>query len=53
MSTAGLEQQRLFIGGEWMEASASSTFERVDPYSGEVVTRAAAGTSTASARANA
>ena len=44
MSTVELEQQRLFIGGEWTEATGASTFERADPYTGEIVTRAAAAT---------
>ena len=44
MSTVELEQQRLFIGGEWTEATGASTFERADPYTGETVTRAAAAT---------
>ena len=42
MSTVELEQQRLLIGGEWTEASGAATFERVDPYTGERVTLAAA-----------
>jgi acyl-CoA reductase-like NAD-dependent aldehyde dehydrogenase len=37
-----LEQQRLLIGGEWTEATGAATFERVDPYTGEPVTVAAA-----------
>jgi acyl-CoA reductase-like NAD-dependent aldehyde dehydrogenase len=44
MSTVQVEQQRLFIGGEWTEASGAATFERADPYTGEPVTRAAAAT---------
>jgi acyl-CoA reductase-like NAD-dependent aldehyde dehydrogenase len=44
MSTVDLEQQRLFIGGEWTEATGAATFERADPYTGEPVTRAAAAT---------
>ena len=44
MSTVGLEQQRLFIGGEWTEASGAATFEHADPYTGEAVTLAAAAT---------
>src|SRR5690348_14696314 len=42
MSTVGLEQQRLFIGGEWVEAGGGGTFERADPFSGDAVTLAAA-----------
>jgi vanillin dehydrogenase len=44
MSTVELERQRLLIGGEWTEATGAATFERRDPYTGEVATRAAAAT---------
>jgi vanillin dehydrogenase len=43
MTTVGLEEQRLLIGGEWTDASGARTFERVDPYTGDCVTVAAAG----------
>jgi vanillin dehydrogenase len=42
MTTVDLEQQRLLIGGEWVEASGGGTFERSDPLTGDTVTRAAA-----------
>ena len=42
MTTVELEQQRLLIGGEWVEASGRGTFERSDPLTGDAVTRAAA-----------
>ena len=42
MSTVDLELQALLIGGEWTPASGGATFERVDPYTGEAVTVAAA-----------
>src|SRR3954449_3543913 len=42
MATTGIEQQALLIGGEWTEASGGATFERIDPYTGEAVTVAAA-----------
>ena len=42
MATTGLEQQQLLIGGEWTAASGGGTFERVDPFTGEAVTIAAA-----------
>jgi acyl-CoA reductase-like NAD-dependent aldehyde dehydrogenase len=42
MTTVDLEQQRLLIGGEWVEASGGGTFERCDPLTGDPVTRAAA-----------
>ena len=51
MSTVELEQQRLFIGGEWTETDGAATFDVVDPYTGETVTRAAAGTRADAARA--
>ena len=34
MTTVDLEQQRLLIGGEWVEASGGGTFERSDPSTG-------------------
>jgi hypothetical protein len=34
MSTVGVEQQQLFIGGEWTAAADAGTFERRDPYTG-------------------
>jgi acyl-CoA reductase-like NAD-dependent aldehyde dehydrogenase len=42
MTTVDLEQQRLLIGGEWIEASGGGTFERTDPLNGLAVTVAAA-----------
>jgi acyl-CoA reductase-like NAD-dependent aldehyde dehydrogenase len=42
MSTVGIEEQPLLIGGEWTSASGGATFERVDPYTGQTVTVAAA-----------
>jgi acyl-CoA reductase-like NAD-dependent aldehyde dehydrogenase len=42
MTTVDLEQQRLLIGGEWVEASGGGTFERSDPLHGKAVTVAAA-----------
>jgi acyl-CoA reductase-like NAD-dependent aldehyde dehydrogenase len=42
MSTVDVEQQQLLIGGEWTGAATGATFERVDPYTGEVATIAAA-----------
>ena len=42
MTTVDLEQQRLLIGGEWVEASGGGTFERTDPFTGDAVTVAAA-----------
>ena len=42
MTTVDLEQQRLLIGGEWTEANGGGTFERIDPFTGDAVTLAAA-----------
>src|SRR5688572_272405 len=42
MATTSLEQQQLLIGGEWTAASGGGTFERLDPFTGEAVTVAAA-----------
>ena len=42
MSTVDVEQQQLLIGGEWVPASGGGTFERIDPFTGEAVTTAAA-----------
>jgi len=42
MTTVDLEQQQLLIGGEWTPASGGETFERMDPFTGEAVTVAAA-----------
>lgn len=44
MSTMEVQQQPLLIAGEWTAASSGGTFERTDPYNGETVTVAAAGT---------
>ena len=37
-------EHRQFIGGEWTGASGGATFEDLDPWSGEVVAKVAAGT---------
>jgi acyl-CoA reductase-like NAD-dependent aldehyde dehydrogenase len=42
MTTTELEQQQLLIGGEWTAASGGGTFERIDPFTGDAVTVAAA-----------
>jgi acyl-CoA reductase-like NAD-dependent aldehyde dehydrogenase len=44
MSITEVEQQQLLIGGEWASAGSGETFERNDPYTGEVASRAAAAT---------
>jgi acyl-CoA reductase-like NAD-dependent aldehyde dehydrogenase len=42
MSITEVEQQQLLIGGEWASAGSGETFDRVDPYTGDVATTAAA-----------
>jgi len=42
MSITEVEQQQLLIGGEWAGAGSGETFERNDPWSGEVASQAAA-----------
>ena len=44
MSTVSVAQQPLLIGGEWVAASEGRTYEKTDPYTGDVVTEAAAAT---------
>jgi benzaldehyde dehydrogenase (NAD) len=50
MSTVSVEHQPLLIGGEWVPAGEGRTYERADPFTGAVVTEAAAA-SRADARA--
>jgi vanillin dehydrogenase len=42
MSTVGVEQQQLLIGGRWTGASGGATFDKPDPFTGRPVTTAAA-----------
>jgi benzaldehyde dehydrogenase (NAD) len=42
MSTVEVKDQQLLIGGQWTGAAAGEIFERLDPFTGEPVTRAAA-----------
>src|SRR3954447_8237159 len=42
MSITEVEQQQLLIGGDWANAGSGDTFERADPWTGEVASRAAA-----------
>ncbi|MEA2332412.1 MAG: hypothetical protein QOH58_2550 [Thermoleophilaceae bacterium] len=42
MSITDVGQQQLLIGGEWANAGSGDSFERVDPYTGEVASEAAA-----------
>jgi acyl-CoA reductase-like NAD-dependent aldehyde dehydrogenase len=42
MTTARAEQQHHLIGGDWRPSASGSTFERINPYTGEAVTVAAA-----------
>ncbi|HEY6758020.1 MAG TPA: aldehyde dehydrogenase [Baekduia sp.] len=41
MSTVSVAQQPLLIGGEWVGAAEGRTYEKSDPYTGEVVSEAA------------
>src|SRR5262245_58355805 len=42
MSITEVEQQQMLIGGEWGNARSGDTFDRIDPYTGDVATTAAA-----------
>jgi acyl-CoA reductase-like NAD-dependent aldehyde dehydrogenase len=42
MSTVSVEQQPLLIGGEWVPAGEGRTYLKADPFTGAVVTEAAA-----------
>jgi vanillin dehydrogenase len=42
MSITEVEQQQLLIGGEWGNAASGETFDRIDPYTGDVASTAAA-----------
>jgi acyl-CoA reductase-like NAD-dependent aldehyde dehydrogenase len=42
MSITEVERQQLLIGGEWSGAGSGETFDRLDPYTGEVASTAAA-----------
>jgi acyl-CoA reductase-like NAD-dependent aldehyde dehydrogenase len=42
MSVSGITQQRLLVGGEWVDADGGRTFEVRNPYTGEVEAAAAA-----------
>jgi vanillin dehydrogenase len=50
MSITEVKEQQLLIGGQWIGSGSGDTFERLDPYTGEVASRAAAA-SRADARA--
>jgi benzaldehyde dehydrogenase (NAD) len=42
MSTVSVEQQPLLIGGDWVAASDGRTYEKLDPFTREVASQAAA-----------
>src|SRR3954453_5618842 len=42
MSTSQATTQQHLVGGRWQDSAGADTFERIDPYTGEVVTVAAA-----------
>src|SRR3954470_13101698 len=44
-------EQQLMIGGDWVDAAGGRTFEKADPYTGEVATIAAAASPEDAARA--
>jgi acyl-CoA reductase-like NAD-dependent aldehyde dehydrogenase len=44
VTETGTRQCRQFIAGEWVEASDGGTFDDLDPFTGDVVARVAAGT---------
>ena len=43
-SATALRETRNFVGGEWVASSSGATFDVADPFTGETVVRAAAGT---------
>jgi len=43
MTTIDIAEQQLLIGGEWRPAQDGSTFERINPYTGEHASTASAG----------
>ena len=43
MATTAAQEYRQFIGGEWAPAADGSTFEDIDPFTGDVVAHAPAG----------
>ncbi len=42
MATTETSEQQLLIGGEWRSASSGSTFDAVNPFTGEAATTASA-----------
>ncbi len=46
MSTveASVKESRLYIGGDWVDSAGGAAFDDLDPFNGDVVARAAAGT---------
>jgi acyl-CoA reductase-like NAD-dependent aldehyde dehydrogenase len=42
-TTDTVQEHRQAIGGEWVEAAGSRTFDDLDPFTGEIVARVAAG----------
>jgi acyl-CoA reductase-like NAD-dependent aldehyde dehydrogenase len=51
MTTVSANQQPLLIGGEWVAASEGRTFEKAGPFTGDLVTQAAAASPTDASRA--
>ncbi len=46
-----IQEHQLFIGGEWLPAENGQTFEKVNPYTGQVIASVAAATPADAARA--
>src|SRR5665213_3472483 len=42
MATTGIAEQQLLIGGEWRGAQGGGSFERMNPFTGEVASSASA-----------
>jgi acyl-CoA reductase-like NAD-dependent aldehyde dehydrogenase len=50
-SQGALSRHRLFIGGQWVDSSDGGTFDDLDPFTGDPMARAQAGTSDDARRA--
>ncbi|HUJ54721.1 MAG TPA: aldehyde dehydrogenase family protein [Gaiellaceae bacterium] len=51
MATTAAREVKQFVGGEWVEAADGSTYEDLDPFTGDVVAQAAAGGAADASRA--
>ena len=50
-TTTSMRESRLLVAGEWSDAANGATFDVRDPYTGDVVVRAAAGSGADAERA--